>query len=690
MVVGLAVLFRLATAHADPPPTPAPEPGVTSPSSPATAAATPAEPPAPSPEPVYETVTRARRRSREPTTRALSRREAGSVPGSVGDPLRALQSFPGVARPGLTAGDLLVRGAAPWDTGVTVDGHFIPQLYHFLQGPAVLNPAFLERVELHPGGWGVRNGRRQGALVEVTTRAPDRTRPRLELEADVVDGGIFASTPVQNGGAFAAALRRSILGDFIDDLTGQSAVPIYYDLQARYDVPAGALGDFTLFFFGSDDQLVFPVPEGVNTLTGPGGERLENETLLSRTIATLRKRWGDASLTVSSAFGFDHIEVATGADQLDYRYLTLRLRAEATLPVAAIPGITVRTGIDLERQFYDFRYELPGLDPFIGEFPTPRSDPYTIQNVGRDAIDLAGGWVELEAERGIVATTLGVRVDRFAFPAGNTRDSVDPRAAIVVQPVEALSFKLAAGLYHQAPLPRDLSGDFGNPELDLEHTTQLVAGVAVDLFGLRLEVEGYSNRLANGITGAGGVVERDGEIVWENLQNGQVGTGRGIEILLRRSASHRISGWLSYTLSRTERTNPGGEPELWSFDQTHILHAVLAFDLGGRWSLSGQWSYVTGNPLAPVETAIFDTDTDRYRPRYGEWGSERMPAFHQLDVRLEKRFPLWGGLARVYLEVLNAYNRQNPELLLYGPDYRERGYFTGLPILGTLGIGGSW
>jgi hypothetical protein len=350
---------------------------------------------------------------------------------------------------------------------VTVDGHFIPQLYHFLQGPAVLNPAFLERVEFHPGGWGVRNGRRQGGLVEVTTRAPDRSRPRLELEADVIDAGVVVSTPVTNGGAFAAALRRSILGDFIDDLTGQTAVPIYYDLQARYDVPAGALGDFTLFFFGSDDQLVFPVPENVNTLTGPGGERLENETLLSRTIATLRKGWGATTLTVSSAFGFDHIEVATGADELDYRILTLRLRAEAAFPLAAIPGLTVRTGVDLERQFLT-RYELPHRSCSSAIHAAHR--PYTSRTSG-DVIALAGGWLELEAQRGIVSTTLGVRVDRFAFPAGNTRDSVDPRAALVVQPIPALSFRVAAGLYHQAPLPRDLTGDFGNPELDLERTT---------------------------------------------------------------------------------------------------------------------------------------------------------------------------------------------------------------------------
>jgi hypothetical protein len=612
------------------------------------------------------------------------------VPGSLGDPLRALQSFPGVARPGLTAGDLLVRGASPWDTGVTIDGHFIPQLYHFLQGPAVLNPAFLERVELHPGGWGVRNGRRQGGLVEVTTRAPDRIQPRLELEVDAIDAGIYASSPAVNGGSFAVALRRSILGDFIDDLTGQTAVPVYYDLQARFDVPAGSLGNFTLFFFGSDDQLVFPVPENVNTLTGPGGETLENETLLSRTIATLRKSWGETTLTVSSAFGYDHIEVATGADELDYRTMTLRLRAEVAVPLAALPGVTVRAGMDVERQFFDFRYELPGVDPFIGEFPTPRTEPYTLQNLGRDVISLAGGWTELEAARGIVTTTVGVRFDRFAFPAGNTRDSVDPRVSLRVQPIPALSFKLSAGLYHQAPLPRDLSGDFGNPDLDLEHTTQLVAGVVFDVPWLHIEVDGFRNRLQNGIMGAGGVVERDGELVWENLRNGQSGTAQGLEILVRRSNRHRISGWLSYTLSRAERTDPGGEPEAFAYDQTHILHAVLGVDLGGRWSLSGQWSYVTGNPLAPVEGAIFDADTDRFRPQYGKWGSTRMPPFHQLDVRLEKKLPLWGGDARVYLEILNVYNRQNPEFLLYGPDYTERGYFTGLPFVGTLGFGGSW
>jgi hypothetical protein len=380
--------------------------------------------------------------------------------------------------------------------------------------------------------------------------------------------------------------------------------------------------------------------------------------------------------------------VQTGSDDLDYRLLTLRARADASIGIGR--RFQLRSGIDLEEQSFDFRYELPGIDPFIGEFPTPRTDPYTIRNAGRDAITLAAGYLELVAKAAPAQATLGIRADHYQFPEGNDRQTLEPRLAAHVDAMPWLRLEIATGVYHQAPLPRDLSGDFGNPDLDLERTVQVVGGAQLRFGDTSLEIEAYQNRLTNGVMGSGGVVDRDGVPTWENLTNGQTGTTHGLEVLLRRARRNRVSGWVSYSLSRAERAYPGDEPQLYAYDQTHILHAVLSIDLGASFRLSAQWSWVTGNPIWPVDGSTFDVDIDRYRPSYGEWGTRRIPAFHQLDVRLEKDFALLGGRARAYLEVLNAYNRQNPELLLYSYNYEENGYFTGLPIVGTLGFGASF
>ena len=102
--------------------------------------------------------------------------------------------------------------------------------------------------------------------------------------------------------------------------------------------------------------------------------------------------------------------------------------------------------------------------------------------------------------------------------------------------------------------------------------------------------------------------------------------------------SRRLGGFLSYTLSRSVRSTSFGVLPA-SFDRTHVLNAVLAYDLGRRWRAGGRFVFYTGNP--PFDGLVDTT---------------RLPPFHRLDVRLEKRWPI--GSAGAYwafvLEVLNT------------------------------------
>src|SRR5688500_7827508 len=134
--------------------------------------------------------------------------------------------------------------------------------------------------------------------------------------------------------------------------------------------------------------------------------------------------------------------------------------------------------------------------------------------------------------RGPIEATAGVRLNDFGFPPGNARRAFAPRARLRVRPLAPVSLHAAPAVSHQAPLPRDPTGDFGNPDLELERTTQLVVGAALELPALFLEGDFFRNRLANGIMGSGGTVEREGEIVWENLRNGETGIAQGVELLV--------------------------------------------------------------------------------------------------------------------------------------------------------------
>jgi hypothetical protein len=148
-------------------------------------------------------------------------------------------------------------------------------------------------------------------------------------------------------------------------------------------------------------------------------------------------------------------------------------------------------------------------------------------------------------------------------------------------------------------------------------------------------------------------------------------------------------GQLSYTLSRSERQDRNDPWRLFDYDQSHVLNAALSYELGAGWQAGARFRYITGNPITPVLGSVYDATNDAYIPRYGRHNSERDPAFHQLDLRVEKKFTIGSGALVPYLEVLNAYNAENAEGYSYSYDYSTRERVSGMPFFPNLGLRGE-
>jgi hypothetical protein len=110
-----------------------------------------------------------------------------------------------------------------------------------------------------------------------------------------------------------------------------------------------------------------------------------------------------------------------------------------------------------------------------------------------------------------------------------------------------------------------------------------------------------------------------------------------MEVMIRRPASERLHGWLSYTLSQNQRALGGIiGPSDW--DQRHILNLVLGYRLG-PYTFGARGHLNTGRPVlvgGQAETFV------------------RLPTFYQLDLRAERRMLFDAFTLNVYLELVNA------------------------------------
>jgi hypothetical protein len=244
--------------------------------------------------------------------------------------------------------------------------------------------------------------------------------------------------------------------------------------------------------------------------------------------------------------------------------------------------------------------------------------------------------------------------------ATTTVPAVDPRLSARVTIAPAVAWLAALGLSHQYPvlrvgaIPAMLLSVPGFPAGDahLQSVAQVSQGVELALPGdFTLTTTGF-------LSGWLGLTDLTGNCIQPMpavlppptgtpppaapyvCPNNQPvrGLAYGVEVLLRRPLSRRLSGWLSYTLSRSVREEhfltPSGEDRVATvasdYDRTHVLNAVLAYDLGGRWRAGARFVFLTGSPYSNLAGNVPVPPYNAYRDS----------PFFRLDVRLEKRWPL--------------------------------------------------
>jgi hypothetical protein len=161
--------------------------------------------------------------------------------------------------------------------------------------------------------------------------------------------------------------------------------------------------------------------------------------------------------------------------------------------------------------------------------------------------------------------------------------------------------------------------------------------------------------------------------------------------MVRARIGDRFFGWIAYTLMRSERRDlPGGSWRPFDYDQTHNLTIVASANLGSGWEVGLRFRYVTGRPTTAPMPSLYDADQFRWIGIPGSYNGERLPDFHQLDLRVEKRWRVRNRvLIGVYLELINAYFAQNVEGWEYADDGVHRVPIASMPIVPNFGLRGE-
>lgn len=182
-----------------------------------------------------------------------------------------------------------------------------------------------------------------------------------------------------------------------------------------------------------------------------------------------------------------------------------------------------------------------------------------------------------------------------------------------------------------------------------------------------LTVEAYYKNMQNQVDYRNGAQVFTNQPIETQLLYGK-GRAYGIEWLLKKTAG-RFSGWISYTLSKTERNIPGINDNNWynaRQDRTHDFAIVGSYQLNKKWVLSANWIFYTGDAVTyPSGKYTVNNEVYFY---YSERNGYRMPNYHRLDIGATKQLKKGKRFSsELNFSLYNAYGRQNA----YQINFRE-------------------
>ncbi len=567
------------------------------------------------------------------------------------DPMRAVQTLPGVAASDDYKSEFSVRGSDFNHIGVTLDGVPSPMLVHTVHGVtdsgslAMINSDILDGVTLQSGSYPEKYGDRTGAEIEFRTREGSRDRFHLRASASAAAVSAIAEGPIGDShrGSWLISARKSYLdwlvrrvdptitGTFgFTDTHGKFA----YDLSPRNTLQFNFVAGSSRF---NERQFAF----GPNSLDiGQNRALLANLTL--RTTVTPKLLITQRVYGVSDAFrnfNPDNIEIDHGTGR-DVSY-----RVETTYSTEH--GLLIESGAHLQwlkasgdTTTYDYQ-----------------NAPYERAFTG--GASRQGGYAQVrwQPHAGITITP-GARIDRWAL-TGETQASPWIQGEMLLP----RSFLVAAGtgIYRQAPELDQVLGPRGSRSAIAERAWQRDVGFGQRIGDYRLQATFYARdednvlrlpdsepRVVDGV-----YLPQSFVSIW---QNSLTGRSHGFELFVHRRSVNGLSGWIGYSYANTHYTDFfTGETFVGDFDQRHTFNAYASYRLSDRTSISGRFRYGSNTPLvgyyAQETTGLYFLNDTR--------NATRLPTYSRVDFRANRTFHVPQGRMTLFVEVINVLDRRN-------------------------------
>lgn len=639
----------------------------------------------------------------EMSVNRLTTQEIKKMPVVLGevDVLKSILQLPGVTNSGEGSSGFNVRGGAADQNLILLDEATIFNSSHLFGFFSVFNADAIKDLKLYKGGIPARYGGRVSSVLDIYQKDGNSNNFHMTGGIGAISSRLLAEGPiVKERGSFLIGGRASYAHLFLK-LTDNENSAYFYDLNTKLSYKLNENNNLYLSgYFGRD---VFNINESFNNIYGNSvinlrWNHLFNERIFSNLsmiysdyyygleLGFIGFNWDSGIKNYNIKYDFRHylnekIKLSYGVNAIYYDFNPGKITPNSS--TSAINTEQLEKKYALEPAFYaDAEHEL--TDKLTVSYGLRYSLFYRL---GAQTLNVYANNQAVTFDNELKLYEKAEPVDTRYYGSNEVIadfSNFEPRAAVSYQLNDNQSVKASYNRMSQylhlisntsSPTPLDVwapSDNFIKP--------QILDQVAVGYFrnfkddAYSLEVESFYKKIKNRadyIDGADLIANRAIEQV---LLNGRA-RAYGLEVLFRKNEG-KLTGWVSYTLSRAEQQTEGRTPEetginngKWyrsGYDKLHNLSVTTAYELTDKWSFGAIFSLQSGQP------ATFPDGQYQYGdviiPHFGSRNADELPAYHRLDVSatyVPKPNKKQGWQGEWVFSVYNLYNRMNAASLTF-------------------------
>ena len=612
--------------------------------------------------------------------RIIGLQEIEKSPGANRDISRIVQSYPGVAfSPIGYRNDLIVRGGSPSENRFYLDGVEIPNINHFSTqgasgGPVgILNADLIREVNFYTGAFPTDKGNALSSVLDFKLRDGDMERNSLKATLGASEVSLASNGHLGKKTSYLVSVRQSYL-QFLFDMLGLPFLPTFTDAQFKLKTRFDARNELTVLGLSGIDKMKLntKADDEDNEYILSYLPKIQQETF---TLGAVYRHYAGAhvqSVVASHSYLNNRNTKYQQNDESDPDHLMLRLRSTEQNTQLRLENsssfrnwkVTVGTSLDYS-QYSNTTFQKIYTDR------AQTFDYHTYLGIMRWGLFGTVNYTSID-ER--FTASLGLRADANNYSAAmkDLSDQLSPRLSLSYQLTEHWSLSGNAGLYYQLP-PYTALGFKNNNGLYANKYALRYMQVSQGSVGLNwrkgdtfeVSVEGFYKdydkiplSVADGIplTCKGNDY---GVIGNELLTSTAQGRSYGAELLLKWLIAKKLNLASSFTLFKSEyRTDKESEYIASAWDNRFIFNLRGTYNLPRHWSVGMKVSCIGGAPYTPYDadkSSLVTAWNAQGKPYYDytRYNEERLPAFTQVDIRIDKTFYLKHCMLGFYIDLQN-------------------------------------